>query len=152
MSASRLYNVTVVCEGPVNGTWVRVVLAARQATCLDHALSFLRSQARRIADGLDPDPRSVWIPTGTLVLAGTRAPDVPADLRSWCRDPEAQRAARDQLVVGGEFALSAADHSGLYLFRVLPVPAYVPLPEPRPDRRRHRKPRWLDRLRLRCRW
>ncbi|MFI6699288.1 hypothetical protein ACIBJC_09980 [Streptomyces sp. NPDC050509] len=128
MSAVRLCNVTVVGEGPVNGTWVRVVLAVRQATSPDRAMSFLRRQARRIASGLDPDPRSGWIPVGTLVRAESRVPDVPAELRSWCRDPEAQRAARNQLVAGGEFALSAADHSGVYLFRVLPVPAYVPAP------------------------
>ncbi|MEV7869511.1 hypothetical protein AB0P17_26230 [Streptomyces sp. NPDC088124] len=128
MSAARLYNVTVVCEGPVNGTWVRVVLAARQSTSPDFALTFLRRQARRIADGLDPDPRSKWLPAGTLVPSGTRVPDAPAELRSWCRDPGAQRAARDQLVAGGEFALSAVDHSGHYLFKVLPMPAYAPRP------------------------
>ncbi|MFJ7996925.1 hypothetical protein ACIQ7D_07155 [Streptomyces sp. NPDC096310] len=67
MSAARLYHVTVVCEGPVNGTGVRVVLAARQAASPEFALSFLRHQARRIADGLDPDPGAGWAPPGTLV-------------------------------------------------------------------------------------
>ncbi|MFJ2215537.1 hypothetical protein ACIQVO_25555 [Streptomyces sp. NPDC101062] len=132
MRAVRLYNVTVVGEGPVNGTWVRVLLAVRQATSPDHAMTFVRRQARRIASGLDPDPCSGWIPAGTLVPAENRVPDVPAELRSWCRDPEAQRAARNQLVAGGEFALSAADHSGVYLFRVLPVSVCVPVPGSRP--------------------
>lgn len=37
MSAARFYNVTVVCEGPVNGTWVRVVLADRRAVSPESA-------------------------------------------------------------------------------------------------------------------
>ncbi|MFD5748005.1 hypothetical protein [Streptomyces sp. NPDC127033] len=154
MNAARLYHVTVVCEGPVNGTWVRVVLAARQVASPEFALSFLRHQARRIADGLDPDPGpcSGWAPPGTLVPVQAPVPDAPAELRSWCHDPQAQKAARERLLAGTEFALDADDFSGRYTLRALPapVPAYVlPRHAQRPRRRRHRKPRWYDRLRLR---
>ncbi|MFJ7997266.1 hypothetical protein ACIQ7D_08965 [Streptomyces sp. NPDC096310] len=82
MSATRFYHLTVVGEGPVNGTWVRVVLAARQAVSPDSALSFLRHQARRIADGLDPAPGAGWIPPGILVPVRAPDPDVPTALRS----------------------------------------------------------------------
>ncbi|MFE3824176.1 hypothetical protein [Streptomyces sp. NPDC059092] len=154
MSAARFYNVTVVCEGPVNGAWVRVVLAARQAVPPDTALSILRRQARRIADGLDPDPGAEWIPPGALVPLRAPDPDVPTALRSWCHTPQAQKAARDRLLAGAEFTLDTADHSGRYTLRALPVPVPVPayvLPRhaPRPGRRRHRKPRWFDRFSLR---
>ncbi|MFE2938680.1 hypothetical protein ACFXKG_06335 [Streptomyces sp. NPDC059255] len=151
MSAARLYHVTVVCEGPVNGTWVRVVLAARQAASPEFALSFLRHQARRIADGLDPGPRSRWAPPGTLVPVQALVPDVPAALRSWYHDPRAQKAAQERLLAGTEFALDADDFSGRYTLRALPapVPAYVlPRHAQRPGHRRHRKPRWYGRLRL----
>ncbi|MEV7089328.1 hypothetical protein AB0O07_26130 [Streptomyces sp. NPDC093085] len=63
----RVYNVTVIGEGPVRGTRVRVLLGARQTISPDLALAFLRCQARRIADGLDPDPSSPWAPPGALV-------------------------------------------------------------------------------------
>ncbi|MEV7868459.1 hypothetical protein AB0P17_20705 [Streptomyces sp. NPDC088124] len=154
MSTTRFYNVTVVCEGPVNGTWVRVVLAARQAVSPDSALSFLRQQARRIADGLDPAPGAGWVPPAILVPVPAPEPDVPTALRSWCHAPQARKAARDRLLAGAEFALGADDFTGRYTLRALPVPvpAYVlPRHAPRPARRRHRKPRWFDRFRLRLR-
>ncbi|MEV7089859.1 hypothetical protein AB0O07_28890 [Streptomyces sp. NPDC093085] len=153
----RHYNVTVVCEGPINGTWVRVLLAARQTTSPEHALTFLRAQARRIANGLDPQPHSGWIPDGTLTLVAARTPDASTGLRFWCHNPAAQKAARERLAAGGEFVLGAIDDSGLYLLRALPVPAYVPLPaySSLPTRGSgapgHRKPRWFERLRLRLR-
>ncbi|MEV7090905.1 hypothetical protein AB0O07_34455 [Streptomyces sp. NPDC093085] len=166
MSTARFYNVTVVCEGPTaTGTLVRVVLAARQAVTADAALVFLRQQARRIANGLDPGPGTGWTPRGTLVPVWSPDPDVPTVLRIWCHTPRAQRAARERLLGGAEFALDADDFSGRYTLRALPVPVppyrrppYRPQPAyvlPRhaqpPGRRRHRrhKPRWLDRLRLR---
>ncbi|MFI6699581.1 hypothetical protein ACIBJC_11500 [Streptomyces sp. NPDC050509] len=143
-----LYRLTVICEGPVNGAWVRVVLAARQAAGPDRALSFLRCQARRIADGLDPDPWSLWAPPGTLVPVGPPAPDVPTELRCWCDDFVAQEKAWNQLLAGTAFTFRAADHSGVYLLTAVPVPTYHPSPPaPRPGRRRHRKPRWYDRFR-----
>ncbi|MEV7087745.1 hypothetical protein AB0O07_17890 [Streptomyces sp. NPDC093085] len=149
---------------------MRFVLAARQAVTADAALVFLRQQARRIADGLDPGPGGGWAPRGTLVPVWSPDPDVPTVLRIWCRTPRAQRAARERLLGGAEFVLDADDFSGRYIFRALPVPVpvpvlaplsvpgYLPLPlsayplarhaQP-PGRRRHRKskPRWLDRVR-----
>ncbi|MEV7087464.1 hypothetical protein AB0O07_16430 [Streptomyces sp. NPDC093085] len=180
MSTARFYNVTVVCEGPTaTGALVRVVLAARQAVTADAALVFLRQQARRIANGLDPGPGTAWTPRGTLTPVWSPDPDVPTTLRIWCHTPQAQRTARERLLAGAEFTLTANDFSGRYTLRALPVPlpapvlapqptpqpapGYLPLPlsaypPPRharppdhPDRHRHRKPRWLDRLRHRLR-
>ncbi|MEV7087649.1 hypothetical protein AB0O07_17395 [Streptomyces sp. NPDC093085] len=167
MSVARFYNVTVVCEGPtVDGTLVRVVLAARQAVTADAALAFLRQQARRIANGLDPGPGAGWAPRGTLTPVWSPDPDVPTRLRLWCHTPQAQKAARERLLAGAEFRLSADDFSERYTLRALPVPVppyrrppYRPQPahilprhaQPpaRSRRRRHRKPRWIDRIRLR---
>ncbi|MEV7088858.1 hypothetical protein AB0O07_23730 [Streptomyces sp. NPDC093085] len=173
MNTGPFYRLTVVCEGPVNGTWVRVVLAARQAASPDRTLSFLRCQALRIADGLDPDPQSLWAPRGTLVPVGLPVPDAPTELRCWCDDFVAQEKARNQLLAGTEFTFRAADHTGRYLLTALPVPAPAlsarsslsppalpalpssPAPpafrHSRPGRRRHRKPRWYDRFRPRRR-
>ncbi|MFC9428372.1 hypothetical protein [Streptomyces sp. NPDC056987] len=154
MNAARLYHVTVLCEGPVNGTWVRLVLAARQAASPEFALSFLRHQARRIADGLAPDPGAGWAPPGTLVPVQAPVPDAPTALRSWCHDPQAQKAAQERLLAGTELTLDADDFSGRYTLRALPapVPAYVlPRHAPRPGHRRHRKPRWFNRFRLHLR-
>ncbi|MEV7088696.1 hypothetical protein AB0O07_22895 [Streptomyces sp. NPDC093085] len=173
MSSARFYNVTVVCEGPTaTGTQARVVLAARQAVTADAALVFLRQQARRIANGLDPGPGTAWTPRGTLTPVWSPDPDVPTTLRIWCHTPQAQRTARERLLAGAEFTLTANDFSGRYTLRALPVPlpapvlaplsvpGYLPLPlsayplarhaQP-PERRRHRKskPGWFDRLRLR---
>ncbi|MEV7090495.1 hypothetical protein AB0O07_32245 [Streptomyces sp. NPDC093085] len=170
MSTARFYNVTVVCEGPTaTGTLVRVVLAARQAVTADAALVFLRQQARRIANGLDPGPGAGWTPRGTLTPVWSPDPDVPTTLRIWCHTPHAQRTARERLLAGAEFTLTADDFSGRYTLRALPVPVpllaplsvpgYRPLPLsayalPRhahpqggSGRHRHRKPRWLDHLR-----
>ncbi|MFE2940259.1 hypothetical protein ACFXKG_14530 [Streptomyces sp. NPDC059255] len=147
---TRLYHVTVTGEGPIPGTWVRVLLAARQTGSPDRALSILRCQARRIADGLDPDPRSAWAAPGVLARQETAVHDAPAELRAWCDDFEAQEAARNQLIEGAEFTFGAMDHSGRYTLKVLPVrvPSLAPPPAvPRAPRRRHRKPRWFDRFR-----
>ncbi|QQZ55848.1 hypothetical protein IFE09_21260 [Streptomyces microflavus] len=47
------------------------------------ALRWLRRQARRFADGLDPDSYASWVP-GRALHPVTRAPrDAPAELRSW---------------------------------------------------------------------
>ncbi|MFD5750101.1 hypothetical protein [Streptomyces sp. NPDC127033] len=131
-----LFRLTVICEGPANGTWVRVVLAARQAASPDRALSFLRCQARRIADGLDPDPWPLWAPPGTLVPVGPPVPDAPTELRCWCDDFAAQEKARNHLLAGAAFTFRAADHTGLHLLTAVPVPTYRPsVPAPRPGRR-----------------
>ncbi|MFF7252822.1 hypothetical protein [Streptomyces microflavus] len=60
------------------------------------ALRWLRRQARRFADALDPDPYASWVPGRALHLVsggpglvggapptGGARPDAPAELRAW---------------------------------------------------------------------
>lgn len=145
-----VYTATVIGEGPVNGETVRMVLGYRRMISSELALSWLRGQAHRIADGLDPDPRAPWLSGRVLHQAPPGLPDVPNELRRWCSDDNAQRAARDQLRLGSPLTVNTADHTGLYSLTVWPVPEPAPSPshsptppEFRPGRRRpcHRKPR-----------
>nr|WSZ97435.1 hypothetical protein OH820_18820 [Streptomyces sp. NBC_00857] len=148
MTDSRVYLATVVGEGPANGTTHRVLLGTRQTTSPDRALRWLCGQARRIADGLDPDPCAAWIPRSALVPVADPGPDVAAELRFWCGDLAEQEAARKRLAVGEEFRLSVQDANGRYTLSARPLPEYVPAPPtPLPGRKRHRKPwkgTWFD--------
>ncbi|MEV7084719.1 hypothetical protein AB0O07_02250 [Streptomyces sp. NPDC093085] len=130
MSARR-YQVTVLGEGPVNGTWARVVLATRETVSPDDALLFLRRQARRIANGLDPGPCSGWFPPGASARIEERGPDAPTQLRLWCTDSAAQEAARSKLVAGTDFTLTAADAEGHFTLRAVPIAPYIPHRIPR---------------------
>jgi hypothetical protein len=114
------------------------------------ALRWLREQAVRVANGLDPDPDQVpgrsaaeAAPAGLLLVPVTDpAGDVPAELRTWATDPTARQLAREQLTVTGRIRVTVADSSGRYWLtaqRVAvaqPAPAAEPDP-PRADHRRH---------------
>ncbi|MFJ2115089.1 hypothetical protein ACIOEX_24870 [Streptomyces sp. NPDC087850] len=149
MADSRVYLVTVTGEGPVNGGTVRVVLGTRQVVSPQRALRWLRAQARRIADGLDPDPCAVWVPRAALVPVRTGAPggpgvlDGPAALRWWTDDPGEQETARNRLASGTPYAFTTTDTTGRYTLTAvpMPVPPPNPTPAPRPGSNRHRKPR-----------
>ncbi|MEW1720723.1 hypothetical protein [Streptomyces sp. NPDC093109] len=121
----RVYVSTVVAEGPVNGTVVRVVLGARRTYTPEGALHWLRGQAYRIADGLDPDPYAAWVaysgPVLVPVPVGAQVPHVPSVLRAWCDDHGQQDAARRQLVCGDRLIVSAADASGRYTLTTVPT-------------------------------
>jgi hypothetical protein len=121
----------VVAEGPVfglPGTTGRVVLGSFETISPKLALRWLREQARRISDGLDPSPMADWVPP-TLLTAVTDSADVPAELRWWADDSAAQQLARDQLAAASTLHLSTRDSSGRYMLtaRCVPSPA-VPAP------------------------
>ncbi|MFE2941355.1 hypothetical protein ACFXKG_20160 [Streptomyces sp. NPDC059255] len=122
MGGARVYVVTVVAEGPVSGPVagavdggvVRFVLGARRMYTPEGALSWLREQAHRVADGLDPDPYAAWLPAarpdsapgaGVLVAVAPYVPDVPTALRNWCDDHRQEggraAAARRRGTAGG---------------------------------------------------
>lgn len=128
--AARLpaYRAEAVAVGAVNGGTVAVQLGACEAADRRRVLDWLRGQARRIADGLDPDPRTArWAPGGALVLlpegpAGADGPaDAPAELRRWCGNEERQRAASELLARGAPFHLAVADRTGTYVLSARPV-------------------------------
>ncbi|MFD5751357.1 hypothetical protein [Streptomyces sp. NPDC127033] len=135
---ARVYVVTVVAEGPVSGPVagavdggvVRFVLGARRMYTPEGALSWLREQAHRVADGLDPDPYAPWLPAarpdsapgaGVLVAVAPYVPDVPTALRNWCDDHRQQGAALRRLVAGERLVVGAADHSGRYTLTAEPT-------------------------------
>ncbi|MFE1129585.1 hypothetical protein ACFW6R_23265 [Streptomyces albidoflavus] len=101
------------------------------------ALVRLRGQALRIADGLDPDPGTWWLPNGGLVRlpdAPEALPDAPADLRAWVSSSVHQDDALDQLVNGFPLVLRVADRwSGCWF--ELAARSLVPVPVTPPYRR-----------------
>jgi hypothetical protein len=149
-----LYTATAIGEGPANGATVRVVLGTWQTISPKLALRWLRGQAHRIADGLDPDPRSTWLSGRVIRRLPAGLPDVPAELRQWCADDSAQQAACLQLKQGAPVTVNASDHTGHYSLCVWPVALRAPAPSssppefrPRRDNPGHRKTRgrrgWL---------
>ncbi len=142
---ARSYRAEVVAEGPVNGTTVAVSLGRLTAPNRRLALRWLREQARRVADGLDPDPGVRWAPAGTLGRVPEGLSDAPTELRRWCEDEERQRAASDRLAEGLPFHLTVSDHTGSYALRAWPVGVVAPVidvsPPPR-ARRTHLLPSW----------
>ncbi|WP_344324074.1 hypothetical protein [Streptomyces macrosporus] len=130
----RSYRAEAVAVGTVHGGRVAVQLGSHEAPSRRLALRWLREQARRIADGLDPDPRaSTWVPAGALVPLPELSADVPTELRRWCGDEERQRAASDLLAEGLPFHLAVADHTGSYALSVRPVGAADAYPDPVPS-------------------
>ncbi|MFJ5223689.1 hypothetical protein [Streptomyces sp. NPDC088400] len=126
-----VHHASAIGEGPVNGATVRFVLGSIRTNSPDFALRWLREQARRIADGLDPEPwtaHQLQEPVVHRLPAGLR--DVPTELRQWCVDADAQEAAWGRLVRGAPVTVTVSDHTGYYALTVrpVPVPAFVPVP------------------------
>ncbi|RZE02192.1 hypothetical protein C0Q64_12420 [Streptomyces albidoflavus] len=106
------------------------------------ALRWLRGQALRIADGLDPGPDSAWAPPGTLWPVPQADLDAPTQLRSWAANVGVQEAASRRLADGVPYGFLARDASGWYRLHARPVrvPGTPSLPEEldRADRARRR--------------
>ncbi|MEU4179344.1 hypothetical protein [Streptomyces sp. NPDC026589] len=97
------------------------------------ALCWLRRQARRFADALDPDPYVPWVPARALYLApvGGRR-DAPAELRSWAGSVREHDYALGRLAEGLPYEFVARDTASWYglVMRPLtpaPAPAYIPV-------------------------
>ncbi|MCC2276163.1 hypothetical protein LKL35_12160 [Streptomyces sp. ET3-23] len=123
----RGYWCEVIAEGPVYGKdeWVRVSLGTFQTPFVGRALRWLRRQALRVADGLDPAPDAASSLCASLrpVECATIAQlgDVPTDLRNWADGDWSRQVAYDQLCGGEQFVLAAADHTGRYVLAAWPV-------------------------------
>ncbi|ESP99037.1 hypothetical protein EES44_26800 [Streptomyces sp. ADI96-15] len=104
------------------------------------ALRWLRGQALRFADGLDPDPDSAWAPPGTLWPTPHTVPDAPTQLRFWAANVGLQEAASRRLADGVPYGFLARDASSWYRLYARPVhipSALTPPEEPhRADRTR----------------
>ncbi|MEV3869932.1 hypothetical protein [Streptomyces sp. NPDC049906] len=127
----RFYRALALSEGRIAGTSRReqVVLGSFASPCPGRVLRWLRRQAVRIANGLDPDP--LVLPSVSAAVlrpdrCGQRIGDVPTDLRAWAEDERPRRAARHRLLAGNPFLLVSVDHTGWYALTAWPVRA----PEP----------------------
>ncbi|GAA1188444.1 hypothetical protein GCM10009654_52520 [Streptomyces hebeiensis] len=116
-----VYTATVIGEGPANGRSVRVVLGTLKTISPKLALRWLRGQAHRIADRLDPAPGTPWAVGSIVRRVPAGLPDAPDELRRWCDDVDAQRAAWQQLMHGMPVTVNVADHTGRYSLTVWPV-------------------------------
>ncbi|MEU8668749.1 hypothetical protein AB0C71_17835 [Streptomyces anulatus] len=98
------------------------------------ALRWLRRQARRAADALDPDPYTPWVPGRALYpvgVAGLR--DAPAELRSWVASFREHDYALGRLADGLPYEFVARDATswcGLVM-RPLATAARTPSPSHR---------------------
>ncbi|MFI1017424.1 hypothetical protein [Streptomyces sp. NPDC020965] len=133
--ARREYYCDVIAEGPTGtgiggGASVAFVLATRSEISPRRALAWMCWQARRIADRLDPDPRSApWARPVTAHGHSTR-PDGPTRLRVWADAVERSTTVRDQLRTGAPLTLTV-DDGGNGVFRLAIWPVTVRLgPEP----------------------
>ncbi len=135
----------VRAEGRVHGTGqlAQYVLGTFRTISPMLALRWLRGEALRIADRLDPDPRrSPWAQPYREAPTGL-APDGPTGLRMWCADNGDRRAARERIKGGEPLLVAVQDVDCRYTLSVWPVRTATPAEhrwsppgsqEPRDDR------------------
>lgn len=117
------YRAEVRAEGPVYGTreTAQYVLGTFQSFSPVLVIRWLRGEARRIADRLDPDPfRSPWIPIPTSCEAQPDQ-DAPTELRTWATSPEEEHDAREHIKGGHPLFVTATDPDCTYTLSVWPV-------------------------------
>lgn len=150
----REYACEVVAAGAVYGTNLVVPhrVSAYRTAEPERALAWLRGEALRIADLLDPDPvRSVFWVTECEELP---VPDAPTELRYWATDLEEQAAATARVGGGRSFSTVVPDVGCRWNLIIWPMavgpPGHRPGMQPpisRPGRASHRKARrtsgWL---------
>ncbi|MFE7129983.1 hypothetical protein ACFVIM_03915 [Streptomyces sp. NPDC057638] len=114
----------VIAEGAVYGSGeiVPFVLGTLRTRSQDIALMWLRKQALRLADGLDPDPaRAPW----ATRCERTPVPDAPTEIRVWATDPAEEHAARARLDHGVAVSVVIPDGPDRYTLAISPRPARV---------------------------
>lgn len=133
MSGAVRYLAEVYGGDGARSLWLGGTVAPTR--CL--ALRWLRGQAVRIADGLDPGPDRAWAPPGTLWTT-PHAADAPTQLRYWAADMGLQETAFRYLADGMPYGFLARDASGWY--RLYARPVHVPS-APTPAEEPHRADR-----------
>ncbi|MEU2572759.1 hypothetical protein ACIP3B_00415 [Streptomyces anulatus] len=95
------------------------------------ALRWLRRQARRFADALDPDPYAPWVPARALhpVPVGGRR-DAPAELRFWVTSFREHDYALGRLADGLPYEFVARDATSWYGLVMRPLAAAGRTPSP----------------------
>ncbi|MFD8938453.1 hypothetical protein ACFV0R_24930 [Streptomyces sp. NPDC059578] len=132
-SAAR-YQARVVAEwSSAAGRWdTRIVLGAFDSPYPGRVLRWLRKQAFRIADGLDPDPAVGPIRPTVLDVVPFPDHDLPHDaptrLRHWALREDHGPTVR-RLRVGGAVRVVAADHAERYVLTAWLKPGREPGPD-----------------------
>ncbi|MFD3562153.1 hypothetical protein ACFWVU_21065 [Streptomyces sp. NPDC058686] len=92
------------------------------------SLRWLRGQALRFANALDPDPYTEWIPPQALQPVTHTERSAPAQLRFWTTDDEHQDHALHKLAVGIPYEFLVHDDACWYALTARPVlaPALAP--------------------------
>lgn len=121
--STRGYWCEVIAEGPVYGSDepVRVVLGTFPTPFVGRALRWLRWQALRIADGLDPEPDTTPSLRGALRRVEVGLGDVPTALRNWANTDSSRQVAYHRLREGEPFLLVTDDPTGRYVLAARPV-------------------------------
>ncbi|MTE19902.1 hypothetical protein F0L17_12400 [Streptomyces sp. TRM43335] len=105
----------VWCEATVveEGTRREWLLGGHRARSPRRALRWIRAQAPRLADRIDPSPHARWASSGLLRPYDGAGPDAAALLRRWPSDGVAHRDALRALEDGGLYVLTVPDGDGL---------------------------------------
>ncbi|MFJ9816146.1 hypothetical protein ACIRU3_12935 [Streptomyces sp. NPDC101151] len=117
------YWAEVRADGPVYGTGETVpyMLGSFQTISPVLVLRWLRGQALRVADLLDPTPeRSAWVQPSMRVTTVV-APDGPALLRAWAADRKRERDEREHIKDGYPLAVVLSDADCTYTLSVWPA-------------------------------
>ncbi|MEW1667320.1 hypothetical protein [Streptomyces albidoflavus] len=85
------------------------------------ALRWLRRQAHRLADALDPDPHTTRLPAQALRPTPRTAEHAPAQLRFWAADPEYAEEAVDRLAAGYPYRFTAREGPAWYQLTARPL-------------------------------
>lgn len=85
------------------------------------ALRWLRRQALRFSDGLEPSPDVPWAPSGVLRRIPADVRDAPGALRGWAADIEHQDDAAQRLAFGEPFVFIVRDPVGWYQLTARPL-------------------------------
>ncbi|EFF88274.1 MULTISPECIES: hypothetical protein [unclassified Streptomyces] len=100
--------------GVCDGRRIGVPLGTYRAPTLALALWWLRDRASWIAERLDPDPDTPYVPAGALMPVPESVPDVPGILRAWCADPVRQELVAEELAGGRLVRIAAGDETTEY--------------------------------------
>jgi hypothetical protein len=127
----QVFRAEAVAEGAVSGSGerVRMVLGTFSSARPGRVLRWMRGQALRIADGLDPYP-SQPIPAAALRPVPARysaaVGDVPTEMRSWALRDGRRNAARRRLLAGAPVVVLTGDDTGWYAIIAWPVAESAP--------------------------
>ncbi|KUN94035.1 hypothetical protein AQJ67_37360 [Streptomyces caeruleatus] len=106
------------------GETVQYVLGTFQTISPVLVLRWLRGEALRIANRLDPDPadypafsRGFW----AIECDSVPYPDAPSELRVWASDPDEERGAREHIKGGFPLFVRVPDEDCTYTLSVWPV-------------------------------